>query len=183
MHYACMRLLLIILCSAITYPTSAQSGFSDTLYERNDLGQIKRMELYSDSGYIRIDFWQETGMIKARGEFSFADSTRLITVRDSTGWIRYQNRWFDSVYTIPTGTWFAFFENGQVQSEGQYFPADITTEEHYEDTNSPGTFVLIVIVTRGTLLRDGTWLYYDESGRKIREEFYEGGLLKSKTEY
>jgi antitoxin component YwqK of YwqJK toxin-antitoxin module len=68
------------------------------------------------------------------------------------------------MYHMPVGPWNEWYENGKLKTEGNFteMPGD-------------GQFHLTMKI--------GKWTYYDETGKKIKEEFYENDKLINTITY
>ncbi len=164
--------------------------YYDTLRRWCDPGKLEYIEIYSDSGYISMAYSDTTGELLQRGEYKLPGKFQnLPKIIDTVNEIEYYPRKSDYPYYVPAGTWSYYHNNGALESTGKYLPLNMESRKIMYDTlydafgcYPPGT-VLIYHIVADALLREGTWSFYDESGKLICEEFYEGGLLKSKTEY
>ncbi len=166
--------------------------YCDTLRRWTRSGLLAYMEINSDTGFLSIDFWNETGTIFQWGTYShYSDISGSYIIRDSTTFDIYESERCNTRCFVPTGTWFMFHENGVLESEGKYLPQAFTVK--YPIVDSAGIAVVVKktgfdeIILSGilciTFLKDGAWNYYSENGEKIREEYYKGGLLKSTTHF
>lgn len=157
---------------------------TDTLYQWSESGHLKHIEIYSDTGYAEIDFSIDSGTIIQKGEFRYGSYTENLVLIDSTGMIRYRSAWCDSGCTFPIGIWHTFYNNGMIKSEGSYLPYNMRECEYStgaipEDQCGNKDAFTWIIIEKETKVRDGNWVFYNEYGEKIREEYYEGGFLKS----
>ncbi len=161
----------------------------DTSWHWDSDGFLTHLDVYSSAGYISIDYHDSSNRIRQRGEYKLLGKIQPpILIEDTVNEIKYNSKPCDYGCYAPIGTWHTFHSNGQLESSGNYLPIQFESEQVYQDTlvyespcYPPGTFVLIVL-EGDVLLRDGQWAFYDEFGKKIREEYYEGGLLR-KTIY
>lgn len=160
----------------------------DTFRWWNMRGTLSRMEIYSDSGYIAIDYDDSSTQILQRGEYRLLGMTPPGTIiEDSANHITYHSNDCEYACYVPTGTWSTFHPNGQLESTGKYLPYRFTGEQKFIDTSNgegcyPQGTILLFYTYTDTLLREGTWMFFDTAGKNIREEYYEGGLLKSVVE-
>lgn len=164
--------------------------YYDTLRRWSEPGKVETVEIYSDSGYISMTYSDTTGVLLQRGEYKLPRKFKnLPKIIDTANEIEYYPRNSEYPFYVPAGTWSYYHSNGALESTGTYLPVNVESRKTYYDTlhdtygcNPPCT-VLIYHVVTDVMLRAGTWYFYDESGRIIREELYEGGLLRSTIQY
>lgn len=157
--------------------------YVDTLSEWSTSGNLKYMEIYSDSGHVEMRFDTNTYVIVSRGEFVKGnyDTTIFIHYDANHG---INSAWCLTGCTYPIGNWVTFHDNGKIESEGAYMPYAMQSWEVLpeEDPNNPGLYIKVAVMLEAKF-RDGIWHYYDDTGKEIREEYYEGGLLRSTIEF
>jgi len=165
----------------------------DTTRSWTENGILQYMEIYSDTGYTVLDFSYESGRILQVGNYMYSkDSGASVTIRDSATFETYESAPCSSDCLQRCGPWFTFYENGQLESEGKYLPNVFMID--YPTKDSAGIAVIVrrsgfednqytMGIRCSTYLKDGTWKYYNENGKEIGEEYYDGGFLKSKTGY
>mgnify|MGYP000022015448 CR=1 FL=1 len=110
---------------------------------------MKKQEKILETGHYKIDNAPSMGII----------------LYDSTLFLKHIPEKCDTNEPcyMRTEIWKTYHENGILESEGQYLPMP------YETT----TIALNVDHATGVgYLKDGVWKYYDEKGRKTKEEFY-----------
>lgn len=87
-----------------------------------------------------------------------------------------------------TGLWKEYYENGKLKSEGSYCgdidPIIVTYYNVDSLKNEYPTLLEDTIIVNYTLdFKSGTWKYYNEETKLIREEFYEKGKLIKTQDY
>lgn len=150
-----------------------------------DDGILELLEIYSDTGYVSFTY-DSTGLIRERGEYilpmEFTNSMQLV---DSLNETRYHSNAIGYGTFVPSGIWTTYHANGKLESIGQYLPYTFIGTQHDSDTLKyavechPAGTILLYTITTETKLRNGLWQYYDETGKEIREEYYEGGILRN----
>ena len=159
----------------------------DTSRYWDNKGRLESMEIYSDSGYISM-IYDSSGLIRERGEYVLPQHVHnTIHIVDSLKNIDYHSKPIEYGTFVPYGVWTTYHTNGKLESIGRYLPDNFEGAEYGYDTVTnncypAGTIILYTISTE-TRLRDGTWHYYDNSGKEIRKEFYEGGVLRKTIEF
>jgi antitoxin component YwqK of YwqJK toxin-antitoxin module len=159
--------------------------FVDTLFEWSTTGNMKYMEIYSDSGHLELSFDTTTGSILSRGEFTIGSHDTIVQLFPG-GFKGFHSAFCDSHCVRPFGKWYTFHSNGFLESEGSYLPYQMMMHDSastlaYDDQN--GEKYVLVIVAWETKVRNGHWLFYNKRGDLIREEFYERGILQSVIEH
>lgn len=107
---------------------------------------------------------------------------------DSLNEIRYHSLPIGYGTFVPSGIWTTYHPNGKLESIGQYLPYTFEGVQHADtldyavDCKPPGT-MLVYLIYIDAKLRDGIWHYYDDTGKEIREEIYEGGLLRNTIQH
>jgi antitoxin component YwqK of YwqJK toxin-antitoxin module len=173
--------------------TKCDSIQCDTLKIWAETGMLSEVKIYNDSGYTRIDYWSGSNQMYEKGSYVRShDSSKSRIIRDSTNFLIYESVRCNGDCFKRVGTWFTFHPNGQLESEGKYLPDEYTVT--YPTRDSAGIAVIIQktnfdsypyqmgIVTIG-YAKDGIWTYYNDQGKLIREEYYEGGLLRNTIQY
>jgi antitoxin component YwqK of YwqJK toxin-antitoxin module len=160
----------------------------DTLREWTDKGKLHHMEVYSDSGFTAIDYWSETRRILAIGQYKIANPPPdKITIYDSTTYNIYETEKCDNPCYIRIGSWKYFYENGNLETVGQYLPMHFVYIIPTRDSSNVAipikktsfeTIPNISYMLVKTYLQDGLWIYYDDKGEKTKEEFYKNGRTR-----
>lgn len=165
--------------------------FYDTARYWRDDGSLELMEIYSDSGYVSISYHDTTGFMQERKEYRIPNKIRsFVHLNDTINNVEYYSQPVEYGSYEPAGTWSTFHANGQLESTGSYLPLIFESHDRGYDTSKQdrgcypaGTIIMYDIVNDAAVLKDGTWHYYDENGKKVREEFYEGGILRNTIEF
>lgn len=158
----------------------------DTLKKWTDKGELHLIEIYTDTGYTSIDYWHETGRILEIGTYTISkESPKNITVYDSTTFDKFITAECKTPCYVRTGIWKTFYENGILEGEGEYLPMAFNVSYPTKDSSGiavpikntdfemkPDTMYIICL----TYLKNGKWIYYNEKGIKIKEEYYSNGL-------
>jgi len=135
----------------------------------------------------RYNEYYSSGKIKTEGHYELrymlnSEMPRIVfnnSSRIDTGVLFYDE---DSI-EIKTGIWREYYENGQIDSMGSYFPC------HYRVLDGPDTVPdednNLAIVKREYEFdfKDGLWKFYNASGKLIRDEFWENCKLKKRDDY
>lgn len=164
--------------------------YYDTLRRWSEPGKLEYIEIYSDTGYISMAYSDTTGELLQRSEFKLPGKYQnALEIIDTVNDIEYYLRKSDYPYYVPAGTWSYYHNNGALESTGKYLPVNMESRKIMYDTlydafgcYPPGTVLIYHIVT-DVLLHEGIWSFYNESGNLIREEYYEGGLLRHTNQY
>jgi len=161
----------------------------DTIRKWTEKGELHNMEIYSDTGYTEIEYWQ--GLISLIGKYQISyTKPDDITIYDSVQLYEYKTEpWScDTPYYVPIGVWKYFHENEVIESEGEYLPFNFydllewneskqvyvgIREKDFENNNDPDKLYIV----GKTYLKNGWWFYYNDKGIKTKEEFYKNGLL------
>lgn len=170
--------------------------FQDRYYQKCDTfsqwtkeGFLHHREIYTDSGYMEIDYY-EKGSIISIGNYKLVHGERDQTIiYDSTNFDKFSSSACslnDKCYK-RTGIWKTYHENGEIESEGKYLPSQyfISYPMKYDSINDvmvdiPKTsfeFTASFGIKCSTYLPDSTWSIYNKQGKKIQEKIYKGGLL------
>ena len=163
----------------------------DTFNEWTKEGVLHHREIYTDSGYVEIDYYSETGTILSIGNYKIVHGERDQTIiYDSTNFDKYspddECSFIRNCYE-RTGIWKTYHKNGEIESEGKYLPSQylISYPMKYDSINDvmvdmPKTsfeFNASLGVKCSTYLKDSTWSIYNKQGNKIQEKIYKTGLL------
>lgn len=163
----------------------------DTFNEWTKEGVLHHREIYTDSGYVEIDYYSETGTILSIGNYKIVHGERDQTIiYDSTNFDKYspddECSFIRNCYE-RTGIWKTYHKNGEIESEGKYLPSQylISYPMKYDSINDvmvdmPKTsfeFNTSLGVKCSTYLKDSTWSIYNKQGNKIQEKIYKTGLL------
>jgi antitoxin component YwqK of YwqJK toxin-antitoxin module len=150
----------------------------------------QRQDYKTDSGYLSSLYsgtwaeYYENGQVKDSGSFGLLKAKKDTSI--------HFNRTYSSsidtvlrygfVWSIKTGNWVEYYENGKTKSIGKYYPASISGEvtDTLQDENGN---LKVVRCDNPIYLKDSTWKYYSESGELIREEFYDKAKLMKVKEY
>ncbi len=165
--------------------------YYDTLRMWDEEGHLSHIEIFSDSGYVSIDYMDNSQLIMQRGEYKLLGKIQNpLSLQDTAKGISYFSKSCEYACYAPTGKWNKFHPNGALESTGKYLPYCFEAHEVHRDTldtdhlcYEAGTIVVGIVATSNVLLRDGTWYYFDQTGRIVREEFYSCGLLRNTKEF
>jgi uncharacterized protein len=143
---------------------------------------------YYDNGNLKLEYeikhldwinyfsgpyneYYESGKPKIQGTYKFSDSITCVNCYDLD-----KNKIVTkaSSHSDRTGSWKEFHENGQLKSIGIYKGIHETNEIHFHKPKNgewtPGEY-------SEEYMKDKLWVYYDDEGRVIKEEFYLNGVL------
>lgn len=171
--------------------------FHDRYYQKCDTfsqwtkeGFLHHREVYTDSGYVEIDYYYEKGIILSIGNYKLVYGERDQTIiYDSTNFDKFSPAEcsLDENCYERTGIWKTYHENGEIESEGKYLSSQylISYPMKYDSINDvmvdiPKTsfeFTALFGITCSTYLKDSTWSIYNKQGKKFQEKIYRGGLL------
>lgn len=159
------------------------TGLVVTYYEWSSNGKIRFTETYSDSEKTEITYDSVSGQIISQGQYRLTKYDTSISIFRSEN-LGDHSSWCKQGCLVPYGTWYTFHSNGTIESQGMYLPLNMMTMDTVlaEDPMHEQTYVLVVLASP-TKIRDGKWLYFNESGNLIREEFYYNGILQTTSEY
>lgn len=163
----------------------------DTSSKWTEEGLLYQREIYTDSGYVEMDYSYEEGIILSIGNYKLVHGERDQTIiYDSTNFDKYSpddECTFNGNCYERKGIWKTYHENGQIESEGKYLPSQYYVEDpmKYDSINDvmvdvPKTsFELNTSfgVKCSVYLKDSTWSIYNKKGKKFQEKIYKGGLL------
>lgn len=86
--------------------------------------------------------------------------------------IEYQENYYNGIYR-------EFHSNGTLKEEGNYI---VVMQESEVILLDPESFEEIKSVRKiETSVKEGKWIYKDERGKIVKEEYYKEGILKKKT--
>ena len=156
----------------------------DTLKEWNQNGHITSLKIFTDTGYISTEYYED-GKILEKGEYKVSkQEPEMIVVYDSTTFDKYITSKCGTPCYIRTGIWRTYHPNGALESEGEYLP--MRFDVAYPTKDSSGIMVLVKKtsfefmgsgVGCSTYLKDGAWEYFDDKGQRIKRESYKSGKL------
>lgn len=153
----------------------------DTLFRWNELGIVTYMEIYSDSGYIQLDYFKN-GALRETGKWILTKPQLYdLVIYDSTNWDKYEAADCPHPCFHRSGIWKTYYENGELRSEGKYLPMEFNIG-YPSEKDSTGVYQLIpktsfdmipglIYIGCVTYLRDGNWVFYTQDG-KIEEEIH-----------
>jgi antitoxin component YwqK of YwqJK toxin-antitoxin module len=170
---------------------------TDKLYFNN--GQIQILQELDSVSHCNCGIYQEfdsTGTLLVDGYFTTVDSVECKGCYEgslSFSNNKNRNEWrkieFVDACSIRVGIWKTYHQNGKLATIGKYsskihasYSTVLTdfdqTKEYLKENN-------IKVVSTGPInigisydeLKDGIWSYFDENGRKIKEEDYIDGDL------
>ncbi len=159
----------------------------DTLYRWNDQGEIIYKEIYSDTGFVQMDYKQ--GIINQIGYWHLVfERSKKITIYDSTNFDKYETEECKAPCYERVGKWKWFYPSGSVMTEGTYLPMEFhILYPTMQDSSGVGQFIpktsfemISGIIYAGctTFLPDGKWINYYENGEIERIDYYENGKKK-----
>jgi antitoxin component YwqK of YwqJK toxin-antitoxin module len=161
----------------------------DTLRKWNESGKLNYLEAHSDTGYTTIEYWSESGRIATIGQYKISNQPiDKLTIYDSTTYDIYVTEKYDNPCYVRTGTWKTYYENGNLESEGQYYPMKFTFTTPTRDSSNVAiltkktsfeTIPDITYIVCSTYLENGLWIYYNDKGQKPKEVFYKNGQPKT----
>ncbi len=131
-------------------------------------GKLKRKDLDLPSPYRSELVWAytaeyyENGRVKFTPTFIMTDGMEIINYYESGGKQLRKNWCGGMVY----GKWEEWYENGTIKTEGQYAERDPEKKRQY-------------VISK----KVGTWKYYNEEGKLVKEEFYKDGSLVNTISY
>ncbi|MEM9889168.1 MAG: hypothetical protein AAF849_25080 [Bacteroidota bacterium] len=86
--------------------------------------------------------------------------------------IEYQGNYYNGIYR-------EFYSNGKLKEEGNYI---VIVKEREVNLIDPETFEETKSVRKmETSVKEGKWIYKDEHGKIVKEEYFKEGKLKKKT--
>ncbi|MEN9441926.1 MAG: hypothetical protein RLZ33_2003 [Bacteroidota bacterium] len=159
----------------------------DTLKQWDTLGQLVYFEIYSDTGYIQIQYHNNTTNIREIGYWRYVNSrSQNLTIYDSINFLKYETAECKKPCYERVGNWKTFYPNGIVKSEGKYLPMEFHVNID-QRTDSLGnvynpkkeSFEMeegIIYMVCSTFLPDGKWTLYTELGEIKEEEIYINGF-------
>ena len=162
----------------------------DTSSKWTEEGLLHHREIYTDSGYVEMDYYYEEGTILSIGNYKLVHGERDQTIiYDSTNFDKYSpddECTSNSNCYERTGIWKTYHKNGKIESEGKYLPSQYFVAYPMESDSTNDVMVDIPKtsfefkgfgVVCSTYLKDSTWSIYNKQGKKFQEKIYRGGLL------
>lgn len=160
----------------------------DTLFKWDNQGNLTRLEIYSDSGYIEIDYY-DNGNLSQIGQWKRMTEQKYdIVIYDSTNWDIYEATECKYPCFQRSGIWKTFYKNGVLRSEGKYLPIKFSISyPTLKDSNGVSQIIPktsfsvipeLIYIGCYTYLFDGNWIYYTEEGKIEKIMEYQNGLPK-----
>ena len=162
----------------------------DTLSRWTEEGFLHHREVYTDSGYVEIDYYYEEGAILSIGNYKLVHGKRdQKIIYDSTNFNKYRpdDECVLNGYCYErTGIWKTYHKNGKIKSEGRYLPSKylVAYPMEYDSINKVNINIPKTSfeckgfgIVCSTYLKDSTWSIYNKQGKKFHEKIYRGGLL------
>lgn len=159
----------------------------DTLKKWDELGALFYIEIYSDTGYTQIEYYNGTNNIRGIGYWKYVKSRSLnLTIYDSINFNKYETAECEFPCYERIGIWKTFYPNGIIKSEGKYLPmefhvnidqrTDSLGNVYYPKKNSFEMEEGIIYMGCSTFLPDGKWTLYTELGEIKEEVIYINGF-------
>ncbi|ASS50397.1 MAG: hypothetical protein A3D31_12585 [Candidatus Fluviicola riflensis] len=175
-----MKTTITILTFFATFFCNAQ-GSNNVVYEKwyHPNGKINLEYDYDTILHCFAGKYKEfdsTGILMIEGNYSIVDSVQCKDCYDEFQgiWQKYE---YADLRTKPVGMWKYFYSDGQIKMEGAY------SEKVHAYRGDPNLFNEtdigpINVWIHYDLLKNGQWIYYNESGKKIKmEEYIDGALI------
>ena len=131
--------------------------------------------------------YYDNGVLKESGAYSvlkpvaiYPYSTRKLSSNFDT--IHADTIAGNSIWQIKTGIWTTYYSNGQIESVGTYFPAQLNIEKVFVVSDTMGNSSMQESLDP-FYFKDGHWKYFSEKGKLLSEEWYGKAKLVNKVEY
>ena len=162
----------------------------DTLNKWTETGKLHHREIHTDSGYVEMDYDYDNGTLLSIGNYKLVNNDRQQTiVYDSVRFDKFISEKCKDYCYDKVGVWKYYNEKGNIESEGKYLAPKFTirypvkTDSNNVMVNVPKTSFedseIGILCT--TFLKDSTWSFYNNKGKRIKEERYKAGLLEDST--
>ena len=126
--------------------------------------------------------WDENGKLRSIGEY-VPFTNDLITYINDTGFefdTIAQKKIYSKYLSLKKGEWKYFYENGQLEMEGNYLPFQKMFIDASLDSETQKP-VIVLYDPIGT--REGLFKEYSKQGKLVAEETYKENILIDRTEY
>jgi antitoxin component YwqK of YwqJK toxin-antitoxin module len=133
-------------------------------------GKIKSVTNHHKSHYCGayIEYFDnDSNTVKVQGEYKLNDSLEI-----DLSYLNKSNIEQGLISSVRYGKWTEYFENGNLKAHGMYYPLLV-----YEIDSVYIDNVFVTARRIPVFLKDGNWIYYDESGNVLKKEYYEKGAL------